>query len=417
MKSAFADPAVPAAEPPAADRARVPANRIVRGAPAMAERLAARAKGIRQSPIRGITRTIEERGGVNLGQGTCPLPPHPDVIAAAHRAMQANQNSYTTFDGIPPLKEALRTRLRSYNKLEVAPEHLVVTSGASGAFESVCKAFLEPGDEVIVFEPIYGYHHAQIRERGAVPVSVRLHAPTWSFRADELEAAFTERTKLFVFSNPNNPSGKVFTRDELTAIGEACRRHGVIAVVDEVYEYILGPGAEHVSLASLPGMWEHTVTMGSASKTLFITGWRIGWLCAPAEVAYPMGVKFDETYICAPSPFQHAVAEAFTWPDAFFENVKVPFQRRRERLLEALRGAGFRPHDPEGAYYILADYTGALEARDDLKATFELLDRVNVGAVPANAFFPSEAQTGMLRFCFAQDDAEIDRACELLAKL
>lgn len=379
----------------------------------MREKLAARARGIHQSKIRAVTRRIEAVNGVNLGQGTCDLPPHPEVLRAAHDAIDAGHNSYTLFDGIPALKQAIADRYHSYNRMDVKTENVLVTGGATGGLECVCKCFLEEGNEVILFEPIYQYHVKLVEERGAVTRFVQLRPPGWRFDIKELEAAFTDRTKLFLFANPNNPSGKVFSRDELTAIGDACRRHGVIAVVDEVYEYIVGPGKEHISLASLPDMFGHTITLSSASKTLFVTGWRVGWAVGPEEVMEPLGVKSDETYVCAPAPLQHAVAEALRLGDDFFNTIRVPFNRRRDMLCSALSAAGFDPHVPDGAYYILADYT-KLGYKTDLDAMNGLIDRAGVGTIPGNAFFPSLSSTGMLRFCYALPDDLIERGCELL---
>lgn len=382
----------------------------------MKHKLAHRARGIQQSNIRAVTRKIEAIGGVNLGQGTCDLPPHPEILRAAHQAIDEGHNSYTLFDGIANLKDAIVERYQSYNKLNVTTKNVLVTGGATGALECICKCFLEDGDEVILFEPIYQYHVNLVLERGAVPRFIRLRPPDWSFTLDDLESAFTDRTKLFVFANPNNPCGKVFTREELTAIGELCKRQNVIAVTDEVYEYILSDNSsEHITLASLPGMFETSLTLSSASKTFFVTGWRVGWLIGPEEVMGPLGVKSDETYVCAPAPFQHAVAHALRLGEEFFNSIRLPFQRRRNVLGDALRTAGLQPLNPEGAYYTLADYT-ALGFKDDVSAMNGLIEQVGVGAVPAKAFYPSEERTGMLRFCFAVTDEILDRGCELLTR-
>ena len=184
------------------------------------------------------------------------LAPSPQSSEAAHKALDHGYNSYTLFDGIPSLKEAIAERYRSYNKLQVGPENVLVTGGATGGLECVCKCFLEEADEVILFEPIYQYHVRLVKERGAIPRFVPLRPPHWSFDPDELRSTISEKTKLLVFANPNNPCGKVFTHEELEVIGDICQSNGVIAVVDEVYEYILGPGVKHISLASLPGMFD-----------------------------------------------------------------------------------------------------------------------------------------------------------------
>ena len=224
---------------------------------------------------------------------------------------------------------------------------------------------------------------------------------------------------MLVFANPNNPTGKVFSRDELTVIGDACRRHGVVAVSDEVYEYILGEGQRHVSLAALPGMFEHTLTLSSASKTLFVTGWRVGWVVGPPDILQPLGVKSDETYVCAPAPLQYAVAEALQLDDGFFEGLRSPFLRRRDRLCAALVAAGLTPQRPAGAYYVLAGYE-KLGYSNDQEAMIGLIERAGVGSVAGTEFFPSQRAsgrpTGLLRFCFALTDDLLDRGCERLVR-
>ena len=384
--------------------------------PLFYRKISERSRGSTQSSIRAVTRMIESVGGINLGQGTCELTPHPRVLDAASQAIYAGHNSYTLFDGIDDLKSALIGRYQSFNSLALGSANIVVTCGATGGLECACKCFLDPGDEVIVFEPIYQYHSSLVRERSAIVKTVRLRAPNWTFTADALEAAFTDRTKLFVFANPNNPTGKVFTREELLLIGDACRRHGVIAVSDEVYEYIVYDGLKHISLASLPGMFEHTITLSAASKTLFVTGWRVGWMVGPADLMGPLGVKSDETYICAPAPLQFAVAAAFRFSSSFFDNISAQFDRKRSQLLKALKSAGFVPNIPSGAYYILAEHE-RLRVSTDLEAMNYLVAKIGLGAVPGSSFYPTGGQTGLLRFCFAVSDEKLDSACERLAAL
>lgn len=379
----------------------------------MRQKLTQLSRGVEQSKIRAVTRRIEAVGGINLGQGTCHLPPNAAVLQAAKEAIDHGHNSYTLFDGIPSLKEALVQRYRAYNKMAIKSDNVLVTCGATGAFETICKCFLEPGDEVVMFEPMYQYHLKHIAERGAIPRYVQLRVPDWSFDIGELEAAISKRTKFFVLTNPHNPCGKVFTREELVAIGNCCKDKGVIVVTDEVYEFILGENLSHISLASLPGMFENTLTTSSASKTFFVTGWRVGWIVAPEEIMEPLGVRSDETYVCAPAPLQHAIAYGLGLGDDFFAAIRLPFNRKRDQLSKALIEAGFKPHNPEGAYYTLADYT-ALGFKDDESAMVGLIDRCGVGAVPGNAFFPTQEQTGLLRFCFALTDEPLNRACDML---
>jgi aminotransferase len=380
------------------------------------ERLARRAVDIKQSSIRAVTRRIEAVKGVNLGQGSCELEPDKSVCDAACGAIRDGHNSYALFDGIPQLKDAILERCREYNRLPIGRENILVMQGATGGLECICKAFLEVGDEVILFEPSYEYHKRSVIERGAVPKFVTLKAPDWSFSVEELSAAFSAKTKLMIFANPNNPTGKVFTAPELQQIGEECRKHRAIAVADEVYEYILGPGQQHISLAALPGLFDHAITISSASKTLFVTGWRVGWLIAPAEVIGPLGVKSDETYVCAPSPLQYGVARGLRLGNDFFAGIRENFNSKRLQLELALRACGLVPLSPQGAYYILADYS-ALGFADDDSANDALIDKVGVAAVPGNSFYSDSGvrrRTGLLRFCFAVTEQKLSRACELL---
>lgn len=379
----------------------------------MRNKLTKLAQGIQQSKIRAITKKIEAVGGINLGQGTCRLATHPEVLEAAQRAIRDGHNSYTIYSGVLPLREALVEKYANHNQMKIQIENVLVTSGATGGFDSVCKCFLDPGDEVIMFEPIYQYHLKLVSQRGAVPRYVSLRPPHWNFDINDLEAAITGKTKFLILCNPNNPCGKVFTKEELIAIGNLCKARGVFVVTDEVYEYIVSDGAKHVSMASLPGMFENTLTISAASKTFFVTGWRIGWLIAPESIMEPIAVRSDETYICAPAPLQHAIAHAFTLGERFFNNIGVQFQGKRECLSKALREAGLKPYDPVGAYYTLCDYT-ELGFKDDESAMNALIDSARIGTVPGNAFFPRRSETGLLRFCFAVPDDELERACDML---
>jgi aminotransferase len=336
------------------------------------------------------------------------------VLEAAKRAIGGGHNSYTRFDGIARLKEAIANRCRAYNQLPITPDNVLVTSGATGAFECICRCFIEPGDEVVVLEPAYQYHILQVIEHGGIPRYVRLHPPDWTVDSEELRRAINARTKLLVMSNPNNPTGRVFSREELETIGSICRSAGVIVVSDEVYEYILAEGYTHTSMASLPGMFDHTLTLSSASKTFFVTGWRVGWIIGPTDIMPPLGVKSDQTYVCAPAPLQEAVADCLGFGDDFFQAIALPFRQKCRQLCSALKAAGFEFRSPEGAYYILAEYD-KLRYGSDVEAMKGLVASAGVGAVPGNIFFPSMENTGELRFCFALTDDLLNLACERLS--
>lgn len=379
----------------------------------MLEKMKPSARVAEQSGFREVMALAASRGCVNLGPGVCSVEIHPMVRQAALEAVASGNNSYTDADGIPAIKTAVADRYAAYNGMKITPANVMVTCGATGAFESVCKCFLEPGDEVLMFEPFYQYHARQVADRGGVVRCVSLRPPTWDFSIDELERAITEKTKLLVMANPNNPTGKVFSREELTAIGSVCRKHGVIVVCDEVYEYLVGKDRPHISMASLPGMFEHTLTLSSAGKTFLVTGWRIGWLIGPSSVMPSLTVKSDETYLCASAPLQHAIAACLNFGSDYFENIQAQFESKRTRMVHALRRAGFTPYRAEGAFYVLAGYE-ELGYRNDLEATKGLIGDFGVIALPGSIFSPTGKSTGMLRFCFAVDDSQLDVGCDRL---
>jgi aminotransferase len=365
------------------------------------------------SGLRELLITIQRNGYINLGPGICDLAPDPRVVEAAQRALNGGRHSYAPSDGIPELKEAIANRYAIYNRMRISSNNVLVTSGATGAFECVCKCFVQPGDEVIVFEPFYQYHIRQIQQFGGTPRYVRLHLPGWNFNPEELHKAVSHRTKLLVMANPNNPTGKVFSRDELETIGSICREAGVLVVCDEVYEYMTGRDALHISLASLPGMFENTLTLSSASKTFLVTGWRVGWLIGPSDVLGPLTVKSDETYLCAPTPLQYATAECLGFPEKFFQQIPLAFSRKRQIVCSALEAAGFIIHPANGAFYVMANYD-RLNYGSDMEAVQRLMKDFGIAAVPGKEFFAGTSSTGMLRFCFAVTDELLETAFQRL---
>lgn len=380
----------------------------------MWEKIKPEARGSGMSGLREVMELAASKNCVNLGPGVCDLQPDPMVLEAARRAITKGHNSYSPCTGIPRLKTNIVRSYAVQNRLEITPENVLVTSGATGGFECICKCFLQAGDEVVLFEPFYQYHLRQITQYGGVPVFVRLHLPDWTFSIDELKKAITRKTKLLVMSNPNNPTGKVFSLAELENIGRVCRDAGVVVVCDEVYEHLVSPEKQHVSLAGLPGMFENTLTLSSAGKTFLVTGWRVGWLIGPARVVETLGVKADETYLCAPTPLQHAVTDCLALPQEFFRNVACRFARKRAQLVSLLQAIHFTPYRAEGAFYVLAGYE-KLGYRDDLEALRALVDTFRITAVPGNAFFARSGPTGMLRFCFAIEDELLDSTCNSIA--
>jgi aminotransferase len=373
-----------------------------------------RAKGAQQSDFLEIMKKAGVNGCVNLGPGFCNMKIHPRVLEAAQRAIFAGTHHYTPADGLPGLKAAIAKRYAEYNRMPIEPANVLVTSGATAGLECICKCFLEPGDEVVMFEPFYQYHMRQLVERQAVVKLVRLSPPNWVFSAEDLRSSITPRTKLLVMSNPHNPTGKVFSRQELEMIGAICRERGVIVVCDEVYEYLVTPRHPHISIASLPGMFDHTLTVSSAGKTFRVTGWRVGWIVGPADVMGPLANKSDETYVCAPVPLQHAVAECLAFPAEYFHDLQSEFERKRTRLIAALPAAGFRPTSTQGAFYVLGQYDQS-QYHNDGEAITSLIEDFGVLALPGSAFYRNVGCTGFLRFCFAIDDDLVEMACERLA--
>jgi aminotransferase len=369
-----------------------------------------RLRGLVQSDIRRMSRECERVNGINLGQGICDLPTIPELVEGACDAIASNKATYSKFEGIDLLRERIARKLEHYNGIKADPaKEIVVTVGSSGGFLNAAMATLNAGDEVILFEPYYGYHLNTLTVLGFVPKFVPLQAHTWAIDFDALRAAFTPKTKAIVVCTPSNPSGKMFTREELEKIGALCREFGAWIFTDEIYEYIVYDGRKHVSVASIPSCRDIAITISGFSKTFSITGWRIGYAVATPRVAGPIGLMNDLFAICAPTPLQWGVARALEVPDDYYRNLAADYQKKRDILAEALSEAGFRPSIPEGSYYMLAAIPD--EFRDDREAAQSLLENARVASVPGSAFFVSDAGKKMLRFCFAKDFDALEEAC------
>ncbi|MBI3448553.1 MAG: pyridoxal phosphate-dependent aminotransferase [Acidobacteria bacterium] len=383
----------------------------------MSRRFARRTEGMVQSDIRRMTRECERVSGINLGQGVCDQPTDRIIKSAAIHAIENDRSTYSKFEGIDLLRRRIAAKEADYNRVPCDPDtQVVVTVGSTGGFAVACLALLEPGDEVVVFSPFYSYHVNILKMCGAKAVFVPLTAPQWDFDPSALQAAFTPRTRMVIVNTPCNPCGKVFSAGELSAIGELCRSHGAIALTDEIYEYILFDDRVHVSLASLPGMADHTITLSGFSKTYSMTGWRLGYAIAPADIASRMGVLNDLLYICAPTPLQHGVAAAFDLPASYFEEMRSSYTRKRQMLVGACSAAGLKPYVPQGAYYFLADVS-AHGFRDDREAAAALLARAGVATVPGSSFYADPEQgRQQVRLCFAKQMPELEEACRRLER-
>ncbi|MGC2636290.1 MAG: aminotransferase class I/II-fold pyridoxal phosphate-dependent enzyme [Acidobacteriaceae bacterium] len=360
----------------------------------------------------------ERAGGVNLAQGVCDTGVPSPVMQRALSAITEGLNIYTRLDGIAPLRQAISEKLARYNGVSADPDsEVLVTSGATGAFYAACMALFNPGDEVILFEPFYGYHLNTLRALCVNAIDVPMAAPNWTIDFDRLRAAITPRTRGVVINSPSNPCGKVFSRAELETIAGLAQEHDFFVLTDEIYEYFLYDGAEHISFASLPGMAERTVTISGLSKTFSITGWRIGYLAANRRWMGAISYFHDLIYVCAPSPFQHACVAGFLeLPPSFYSELATEYQVKRDMLCSALADAGMTPSIPPGAYYVLADSTviPGTNAREKART---LLRETGVAAVAGTAFFAEGRSENLLRFCFAKRDEDLQRACAALRAL
>jgi aminotransferase len=376
------------------------------------------APGVMQSEIRAMTTECDRIGGINLAQGVCDTPVPAPVEAEAHAAIRAGHNIYTRLDGITRLRNAIAAKQQREYGLAYDPEtEVLAASGATGGLHAAAMALLNPGDEVLLFEPFYGYHVATLKSMRVKPVLVPLAEPNWTLDTDALRAAITPRTRAILLNTPANPSGKVFSRAEIEVIASACREHDLFLFTDEIYEYFVYDGTEHVCAATLEGMRERTIVMSGFSKTFSVTGWRLGYVCADAKWMGAMSYFHDLTYVCAPSAFQHAAAAGLEQlPPAFYTQLAADHQSKRERILSALRKAGMEPSVPEGAYYVLARATQLPGATAAQKAR-HLLAKTGVAAVAGSAFFRPGRGEDLLRFCFAKRDEDLDEACRRLESL
>jgi aminotransferase len=336
------------------------------------------------------------------------------------QAMRDGQNIYTRMDGIAALREGIAAKLAAFNGMTVNPAtQVMVTSGATGAMHAALMALLNPGDECIVFEPFYGYHVSTLLTLRVKPVIVPLAAPNWAFDPEQLRAAITPRTRALILNTPCNPSGKVFTRAELEAVAEIAMEHDLFVLTDEMYEYFIYDGARAVSLATIPGMAERTITISGFSKTFSVTGWRLGYLAASERWLPAIAYFHDLLYVCAPAPLQHgAAAGLLELPASFYTELAAEYQGKRDLICAALAEAGMKPSVPVGAYYVLADASAIAGQTAPVKAR-RLLADTGVAAVAGSAFFGSNGDgtnrgEHLLRFCFAKKDAELNEACERL---
>lgn len=357
-----------------------------------------------------------EHRAVNLGQGFPDEDGPEEIRAAAARALIDGPNQYPPMAGLPVLRQAVADHDRRFYGLEYDPgREVLVTSGATEALAAALFALLSPGDEVVVFEPLYDSYVPIILEAGAVPKPVRLVPPDWSIPAAELEAAFSPRTKLVLLNTPMNPTGKVLTRAELERIATLAVAHDAYLLCDEVYEHLVYGGLRHVPVATLPALRERTVRIGSAGKTFSLTGWKVGYLSGPAELIGVIAKAHQFLTFTTPPNLQIGVAHGLGLDDSYFDSLASGLERRRDRLVAGLRAVGFATLPVEGSYFVTADITGVGPQLPDEDYCRWLTTAVGVAAVPVSAFYwQNDPPRHLIRFCFCKSEATLDAAIERL---
>lgn len=381
-------------------------------------RISRKAESFTESVIREMNRLAVAAGAISLAQGFPDFPCPPELKAAAAEAVAADHNQYAITFGAKPLRDAIAAKTaRFHPEWVIDPEtQITVVNGATEGMIAAMLGLLDPGDEVLVFEPFYENYGPDAILTGAIPRYVTLHEPDWRIDADELRAAITARTRAIIVNSPHNPTGKVFTRQELELLAGICREHDLIAFTDDIYQHLVYEG-EHIPLATLPGMAERTVAIDSMSKTYSVTGWRVGWVIASPELTVGVRRVHDFLTVGAAAPLQHAAVAGLTMAESYYEALLAGYRERRDVLLPALETAGFRVHRPAGAYYAMTDIRD-LTHEDDVTFARRLIADPGVATVPGSSFY-SRPELGRtkLRFAFPKQVATLRAAAERLTTL
>lgn len=357
-----------------------------------------------------------ELGAINLGQGFPDFGWPDDVIAHAATALTAESNQYPPMRGLAALREAVAAHYRHHQGLAIDPAHVVVTSGATEALAASLMALIEPGDEVVLIQPLYDAYLPLVRRFGGVPRLVRLTPPDWRLTEAALAAAFTPKTRLVLLNNPHNPTARMFGADELGLIAEACVRSGAVALTDEVWEHVAFDGRRHVPLAALPGMAERTVKVGSAGKIFSLTGWKVGWAVAPPPLIDAVARAHQFVTFTTPPNLQHAVAWGLGKPDGWFAAMREGFQAGRNRLRDGLTAAGFAVLDAEGTYFLTVDLPASGIGADDVAFCERAVREAGVAAIPLSAFYAKDPVRTVIRLCFAKTNDVLDEGIARLSR-
>ena len=381
-------------------------------------KISLKASRFKESVIREMTRLARIHDAINLAQGMPDYEAPEEIKEAACQAIRAGINQYAITWGAKIFRDAIAAKTLSRFGVEVDPEReITVTCGSTEAMIASLLAVIDPGDEVIIFEPFYENYGPDTILSGATPRFVTLRPPEWNFDPRELERAFNNRTRAIILNTPNNPTGKVFSRQELETIAGLCRKWNVLAVTDEIYEHIVYDGHAHHAMMTIDGMRDRTITINALSKTYSVTGWRVGYAIAPPELTQGIRKVHDFLTVGAPAPLQEAGARALALPGEYYTDLAAAYQRRRDLLLGALRDAGFECHTPQGAYYIMAGF-GGLSLLPDRDFTHYLVKDIGIAVVPGSSFFHEpEKGSRYVRFCFCKKDSTLRSAGERLQRI
>ncbi|ERP30896.1 pyridoxal phosphate-dependent aminotransferase [Chitinivibrio alkaliphilus] len=376
-------------------------------------RLSKRGVSVVQSPIRAMSTACRKAGGINLAQGVCDTETPSCIIQGAEDALRSGKNSYTNHRGIAELRHAIAEKERREKGLTLDPhKEIVVSNGATGAMYATLSALISPGDEVIVFEPSYGYHTATLQALEAEVRHVQLPLYEDTMPWEELENLVSERTKALIINTPANPAGKVFSSDDFMRIAAIIAPYETVLISDEIYEYFLYEEVPHCSPCMIPALQDRTVVIGGFSKTFSVTGWRVGYLIGPADIASAAGHLNDLYYVCPPAPLQHGICRGLTeLTPSFYTALRQNHQEKRDILFTALEKAGLCPTLPKGAYYILADIS-RIHGSTSLDRAMEFLRRTGVAGVPGSAFYHDSTGDHLCRFCFSKDREIIVEAAQ-----
>jgi len=381
-------------------------------------RVSKKAASFTESVIREMTRLAIQSNAINLAQGFPDFAAPAELKEAAKRAIDADINQYAITWGAKPFRDAIASKFERVYGMSVDPEtQLCVTCGSTEAMMSAALAIVDPGDEVVVFEPFYENYGPDAILSGATPRYVTLHEPDWHFDEAELAAAFNDRTRAIIMNTPNNPTGKVFTREELDQIAALCQKWDVVAITDEIYEFMTYEGTVHIPMITIPGMEDRTVLINAMSKTYSVTGWRVGWCIASPALTSGIRKVHDFLTVGAAAPLQEAGVVALNLPDQYYSTLAAEYLERRDLMLGILEGAGFKTYKPYGAYYIMTDCSH-LGYDDDVTAARALTSEIGVASVPGSSFY-SKPELGhtKLRFSFCKKLETLRAAGERLAKL